>query len=46
MRFSLRYVGYTTKILETPMSTYRNKCGVRSIVKGKVVGDLVWKELG
>ena len=36
----------TTKILETPMSTQRNKCGVRRIVQGLVAGDLVWKELG
>ena len=36
----------TTKILETPMSTYRNKCGVRRILQGRVAEDLVWKELG
>ena len=36
----------TTKILETPMSTYRNKCGLRRIVQGTVAGDLVLKELG
>ena len=28
------------------MSTYRNKCGVRRIVQGRLAGDLVWKELG
>ena len=36
----------TTKILETTMSNYRNKCGVRRIVQGRVAGDLVWRELG
>ena len=35
---------FTTKILETPMSTY--KCGLRRIVQGRVARDLVWKELG
>ena len=39
-------VDLTTKIWETPMSTYRNKCGVRRIVQGRVGGDMVWKELG
>ena len=36
----------TIKILETPMSTYRQQYGVRRIVQGRVEGDLVWKELG
>ena len=38
-------VDRTAQILETPMSTYRNECGVRRIVQGRVAGDLVWKEL-
>ena len=41
-----RQLAYTTKILETPMSTYRNKCDVRRIVQGRVARDLVWKEPG
>ena len=39
-------LGDTTKIWETPMSTYRNKCGVRRFLQGLVVGGLAWLELG
>ena len=37
----VRTIGHSTKIRETLISTYRNKCGVSGLLQGIVVEGLI-----